>query len=272
MTHLTVHSDTLVRAIAGFFIAVVIATLARRAGSLSRSGALAAVVTGTVCAAAGTAWGALLIIYFLAASLLSRYGRWEKERLTGGVVAKAGARDAAQVVANGGVYTASLVLGAVYAPALASLAVPCALGALATSSADTWATEIGTLHGGTPRSLFTLRPVTPGTSGGISVAGSLAMFAGAAFVAVLAMLLGLTPTPLSVGMGGVAGCMTDSVLGATVQERRWCPTCSLASEQLVHSCGTTTRLAGGVAGMDNDVVNLLSTIAGGAVAALLASL
>lgn len=272
MTFLTLHFDVLVRAIAGFVIAVVIATLARRAGSLSASGAAAAVVTGTWCAAAGTGSGVLLIVYFVAASLLSRYGRREKERLTGGVVAKAGARDVTQVVANGGVYTTCLVIAAFCPPHIAALMRQCALGALAASSADTWATEIGTLHGGTPRSMFTLRPVTPGTSGGVSVAGSAAMIGGAVFVVVVAMLLGLTSMPWSLGIGGVAGAIADSALGATVQERRWCPTCAMESEQLVHSCGSATTLAGGAAWLDNDTVNLLSTVVGGAVAALLASL
>ena len=205
MTALTIHSEALVRAIVGFVVAIVIAALAGRAGSLSRSGMLAAVITGTLCAAAGTGWGVLLIVYFVAASLLSRYGRREKERLTGGVIAKAGARDATQVLANGGIYTACLVVAAFTPDRIATLFHLQALGALAASSADTWATEIGTLHGGTPVSMFTLRRVTPGTSGGMSVAGTVAMIAGAAW-------------------------------------------------------------------MDNDTVNLLSTVVGGAVAALLATL
>ena len=98
------------------------------------------------------------------------------------------------------------------------------------------------------------------------------MVGGAGFVALLARSLGLTSMPLAVGLGGIAGAVADSALGATMQERRWCPTCSMASEQLVHTCGTSTSLAGGAAWMDNDTVNLLSTVVGGAVAALVASL
>lgn len=271
MTSLTVPSEVLVPAGVGFVVASGIALAARRAGSLAPSGALAAIVVGTLCAAAGAGWGALLIIYFVAASLLSRYGRREKERLTGAVVAKSGARDITQVLANGGVYTACLVIGGVVAGRLGATMHIAALGALAASSADTWATEIGTLHGGTPRSIFTLRPVTRGTSGGVSVAGTIAMIAGAAFVAVLALLLELNATPVVVALGGIAGAVADSAFGATVQERRWCPTCAVASEQVVHTCGTRTLVEGGVAKLDNDAVNFLSTIVGGAVAALLAS-
>ncbi|CAN5126274.1 DUF92 domain-containing protein [soil metagenome] len=265
-------SQALIRGAVGLLIATAIALGARRAGSLSTSGALAAVCIGTVCAAAGTSWGALLIVYFIAASLLSRYGRGEKERLTGGVVAKRGARDATQVLANGGIYAACLAVAAICPGRIATLMHFQALGALAASSADTWATEIGTLHGGTPRSMFTFRRVVPGTSGAISIAGTVAMIAGAAFVAFVAMGLGLPAVPLAVGIGGIAGAIADSALGATLQERRWCATCSTSSEQPVHTCGATTSLAGGLAFLDNDTVNLLSTVVGGAVAALLASL
>ena len=267
----TADATTLIRATTGFLFAVVIAGAARRAGSLSTSGALAAACLGTLCTAAGTGWGVLLIVYFVAASLLSRYGRREKERVAGGVVVKAGARDALQVLANGGLYAISLAIAAVSSDRIANIEYALALGALAASSADTWATEIGTLHGGTPRSLFTLRRVAPGTSGGVSVIGSLAMVAGAAFVALIGMLLGLTAMPVAVGIGGIAGAVADSALGATVQERRWCPTCSMASEQVVHTCGSPTNLVAGARWMDNDAVNFLSTVVGGAVAAYLAT-
>ena len=265
------YLGALTRGIIGFVFASAIAAGARRARSLSTSGALAAACVGTLCMAAGTGWGVLLIAYFLAASLLSRYGRHEKARLTGGVVAKTGARDARQVIANGGVYTACLVIAPFCPDRIATLVRAAALGALAASSADTWATELGTLHGGTPHSLFTLRRVAPGTSGGVSAAGSLAMLAGAAFVALLARGLGV-PGAFAVAIAaGAAGALADSVLGATVQERRWCATCCVETEQHVHECGAPTDLRAGMWWMDNDAVNFLATLVGATVAAILAS-
>jgi hypothetical protein len=38
---------------------------------------------------------------------------------------------------------------------------------------------------------------------------------------------------------------------------------------VVHGCGTATRHAGGITAVDNDLVNLIATVAGAAVAALL---
>ena len=243
-------------------VATGIGVLARRAGSLSDSGAIAAALIGAASVAAGWAWGALLVVYFAVTVLLSRLGRSTKEARTASIVAKGGRRDGVQVVANGGLF-ALLALGTLplSAPS-ASLAALAAGGALAASTADTWATEIGTLAGGTPRSLLTLQAVPVGTSGGVSVAGTLAMISGAWFIALLAVWLGVVAGALAIAAGGVTGALTDSLLGATVQARRWCEACERATERRVHDCGAPTRAAGGVAWMDNDVVNFLATCAG----------
>jgi uncharacterized protein (TIGR00297 family) len=259
------------RVAAGLLAAAAIALVARRAGSLSTAGAVAATAVGTAAVAAGWRWGALLVVYFVTSSLLSRAGAAEKARRTGGVVEKSGARDAVQVLANGGVFALCAVLAAlVGAPADARLAVA-ALGALAAATADTWATEVGTLLGGTPCSLVTLRRVPPGTSGAVTVVGTLAMIAGALFIALLARGLSLTSAVGLVAIGGIAGAVADSLLGATIQERRWCDACALATERQVHDCGTATRLVGGLPWMDNDAVNLLATLVGALVAAALAT-
>ncbi len=214
---------------------------------------------------AGGRWGALLIGYFAVSALLSRIGAREKALRTGTVVAKGGARDWRQVLANGGVFAACLLL----APGTASLWATAALGAIAASAADTWATEIGTLLGGTPLSLRTFTRIETGTSGGVSVAGTLAMGLGATAIAIGAASLGVPVNLRAVIVGGIAGAAADTVLGATLQERRWCSQCRRYTERRVHGCGTTTSVAEGVAGVENDAVNLSATIVGAAVAALL---
>jgi uncharacterized protein (TIGR00297 family) len=259
---------TLERLLAGFVIAAAISAAAYRSGSLSPSGAVAAIVVGIMTIAAGWAWGALLVSYFVISSLLSRFGRGEKERRTGWVVEKGGARDVVQVAANGGVFAAAALLATFVSAPHAALLSLAALGALAAATADTWATEIGTLFGGTPRALLTLAPVEPGTSGAVSVAGLVAMLAGAAFIAWGSAALGLTMLAPVVLVAGVAGAMTDSLLGATLQSRRWCASCECGTERRIHGCGATTSHAGGLRWMDNDMVNLLASLAGAAIAVL----
>ena len=249
------------RALAGLVLAIAAALLARRLRSLSGSGAVAAAACGTLCVIAGWSWAGLLIAYFAAASVLSWAGKEEKEERAGAVVAKGGRRDAMQVVANGGVYSLVAALTAVIP---ASYIIWGAVGALAAASSDSWATEIGVWVGGEPRLITNGTIVRSGTSGGVTAAGFLGSLAGAAWVALCAMLFGFRGHGVVIAalIGGFGGSIVDSLLGATIQERRWCDRCAEPTERTVHRCGATTRLVGGIIRIDNDVVNLISTIAG----------
>lgn len=262
-------ADLIARSTFGFLAASAVALAARRVGSLSSSGAIAAVGVGAATVAVGWSWGCLLVLYFITSSGLSHVGRAEKERRTSGVVAKGGARDAVQVLANGGVFALCAVLAAFAGPLAHALAAAAA-GALAAAAADTWATEVGVQFGERPRALPRLRTVPPGTSGAVSLPGTVAMVAGALVVALAASALGISPAVGGVTLAGCAGALADTLLGTTVQERRWCDACNLATERRVHVCGGATRHAGGRAFLDNDVVNLLATAVGAGVALLLA--
>jgi uncharacterized membrane protein len=62
--------------------------------------------------------------------------------------------------------------------------------------------------------------------------------------------------------GGIGGGTIDSLLGASLQAKRWCDQCNSATERPVHVCGTTTRAAGGLSWLDNDAVNAVSSAFG----------
>jgi uncharacterized protein (TIGR00297 family) len=251
------------RALAGFLLAGAIAFLARRANSLSTSGAFAALAVGTGASIAGWGWAILVIVFFVLSSAVSRFRRAAREARIGGIVEKTEARDAYQVLANGGVFTAAVLIGYITADPLWNVA---ALGALAAAAGDTWATEVGTIAGGTPRSIVTLAPLPPGTSGGITAAGTVASAVGSAMVAAVAHLTGVGAFPGAVFLGGLSGSLADSLAGATVQERRWCDTCERGTERRVHSCGQRTRVVGGIRGIRNDFVNVVCTVVGAVVA------
>jgi uncharacterized protein (TIGR00297 family) len=259
------------RVLAGLLVAATVALAARRVHALDTGGTAVAVAVGAAAVAAGWAWGALLIAYFVLSIALSRLRSEEKRARTGNVVEKGGARDAIQVAANGGVFALVALAATVIEPGmpLGRTLTAAALGALAASAADTWATEIGSLASRPPRSILTLRPVPPGTSGGVNLIGMLAMVAGATFVAAGGRALAIDAPAIAVIVGGFAGAIADSIVGATLQDRRWCDTCQTSTERAVHGCGTATRHAGGITAVDNDLVNLIATLAGAAVAALL---
>jgi uncharacterized protein (TIGR00297 family) len=253
------------RALAGFLLAGAIALAARHTRSLSTSGAIAAVAVGTSAAIAGWGWAALVIVFFVLSSALSRYRRSAREAKIAGIVEKSDERDGYQVLANGGVFALGALFGASTGNPMWGVA---ALGALAAAASDTWATEVGTLAGGSPRSIVTLAPLAPGTSGGVTIAGTLASAVGSAMVAGVAYLTGVGASPGAVFLGGMAGSLADSLAGATIQERRWCDLCDCGTERRNHSCGSATRVIGGVPGIRNDFVNVLCTLVGAAVAVL----
>ena len=248
------------RAIAGALVAAAIATAAWRAGSLSRSGAAAALLIGTLAIAAGWAWGALVVLYFVSASLLSRVGARAKAQRSGGIVEKGGSRDATQVFANGAVFAAAATLQIVY-PSMIWIAA--GAGALAASASDTWGTEIGMLAKSPPRMITTWRVVPTGTSGGVSPLGLAAMVGGTLFIALAAWLLHWNANvAFAVSLGGLVGALVDSFGGALWQSRRFCAACGRATERMVHDCGARTERAGGVGWLNNDGVNAACTSIG----------
>jgi uncharacterized protein (TIGR00297 family) len=247
----------------GIVLAVVIALTAWRLRWLTGSGAVAAWVAGTVAMGAGWDWGITLISYFVASSLLSRYRRVDKRRLTAGRLEKPGARDAAQVASNGALFVVAAFGDWMHPGAVWHFV---GSGALAASAADTWATELGSLATGSPRSIVGGARVPAGTSGGVTITGILASAAGAAFVAVHALAFAWTvPVALGALAGGFVGSIVDSFLGATIQARYWCASCGTDTERRLHHCGTGTELRGGARWVNNDAVNAFATAAGAAV-------
>jgi uncharacterized protein (TIGR00297 family) len=250
-------------------LATLIALAARRVGTLSAAGSVAAMAVGTAAVAAGWRWGGLLVLYFVSSVALTRFRASAKAARIGALIAKGGPRDAAQVLANGGVFALGAVLWLVSGwEGWRTLGT----AALAAAASDTWATEVGTLAGRPPRSIVSWAPVPTGTSGGISFPGVMAAVAGAALIAIAALILGWPRSAVVASFaGGITGSTIDSLLGATVQARRWCDRCNAPTERETHSCSAGTRIVGGISWLDNDAVNALSTAAGGLMGLLLAA-
>jgi uncharacterized protein (TIGR00297 family) len=248
------------RLLLGLVAAATVAAVAYRADTLTVRGALAATAVGGVAVAGGWDWGGLLIAFFVASAALSRVGRARKELLAGALLAKGGPRDAAQVLANGGAFA---LCAAGYALQQSPLWYAAGAGGLAAATADTWGTEAGMLSRTSPRSIVSGRVVLPGTSGGITISGTLASIAGALFITIGARSVGW---PAAAGWaalaGGFVGATSDSLIGATLQARMWCDTCQAGTERAVHSCGTPTRTAGGIPWLGNDAVNVAATACG----------
>lgn len=271
-------SISLIQVGVGFGLALIISLAAYAVRSLSRSGALAATLLGTaVFGLGGLPWAALLLGFFISSSLLSRLFRRRKQSVEE-KFSKGSRRDAAQVAANGGIAGLLAVVQAAFPhsplPWLAAAA------ALAAANADTWATELGVLSPVKPRLITTGKVVEMGTSGGLSLLGTLAAAGGAAFIALLAVLFPPAGMPLAPGwvallvtLGGLLGSLVDSLLGATVQAIYTCPQCAKETERHpLHTCGTPTLPLRGWRWLNNDGVNAACTLSAAAAAALSAAL
>lgn len=147
------------------------------------------------------------------------------------------------------------------------------IGVMATVTADTWATELGSLSRKPPRSVLNGKVLTPGESGGVSWMGSTAAAAGSILIGAGGWLLAewsgmgaeLLPYVLAALAGGLVGAFVDSYLGATLQVMYRCPVCGKSVEVSQH-CDEATKRTRGYSWMSNDAVNLISSLLGGAAA------
>ena len=256
----------------GFLLAILVAVLAWRAGALSASGAWAAALTGgLIFGLGGLPWAALLLTFFISSSLLSRAFGKRKSALAE-KFSKGHRRDWAQVLANGGL---GALLAVIYWLLPAEGWVWAAfVGTMAAVNADTWATELGVLSKSPPRLVTSGKRVERGTSGGVTLLGTLAATGGAGLVAVIALLFqpgeNWWALLLAAVLGGLAGSYFDSLLGASLQAIYHCPACNKETERHpTHTCGTTTTHLRGWRWMNNDVVNLACSALGALAAVLL---
>ncbi|MFA6329757.1 MAG: DUF92 domain-containing protein [Candidatus Micrarchaeia archaeon] len=263
----------------GFVLSGAMAMFIERKDVLTFGGMLTAIALGTmVYGLGGPLWMGVLFAFFISSSALTSLFEKEKEKVNREQFEKGGPRDPWQVIANGGL---SSGLAAAYFLYPQPIMLAAFLGVLATVNADTWATELGVLSRRVPRLVTTLKSVERGRSGGITLLGSVASLAGALFIGGCAVVLAgiFDPTLLYAigwekvviisGLSGFLGSVIDSLLGATIQAQYYCGVCKKNTEQRVHHCGTRTVLKTGFSIVDNDTVNLLASIAGGIIAALL---
>ena len=208
-----------------------------------------------------------------------------------------GQRDWIQVVCNGGVATVAAalyiretgygeqVLDLLHGHCTTTSLLPTlfslgCLSALACCCGDTWASEVGSVIGGTPRLITTYRVVPKGTNGGVTLIGTLCSVAGGLVVGVAywmteAVILNLNFGTKIDGYGtsdisarsqylyaiigavaGLFGSLVDSLLGATIQYSGY-------SEKLGKIVGQPGEGVWSISGLNivsNHTVNFLSSL------------
>ncbi|KAF7646715.1 hypothetical protein LDENG_00183240 [Lucifuga dentata] len=260
-------------------IPVVVTSRALKRRSLDRSGALGALLVGFVLTMANYSFFSSLLAFFYTSSKLTRWGAAKKKQIDP-EYKEGGQRNWVQVFCNGGVPTELALLymievgpgeipidfGKQYSASWMCLAL---LGALACSTGDTWASEVGPiLSQSQPRLITTWKEVPAGTNGGVTPVGLVASFLGGLTVGVAYFVTQLLmvndrhladpqwPIMMYGGVAGFLGSLLDSFLGAHMQYSGFD---SSIGKVVSYESSTTQRICGKPI-LDNNAVNLFSSL------------
>lgn len=247
--------------------------------SLDWSGALGALLVGFVLTMANYSFFSSLLAFFITSSKLTRWRGAEKKKIDA-EYKEGGQRNWVQVFCNGGVPTELALLymievgpgeipidfGKQYSASWMCLSL---LGALACSTGDTWASEVGpVLSKSKPRLITTWEEVPAGTNGGVTPIGLVVSFlggltVGGAYFATQLLFVGdlhlsdpQWPVVLYGGVAGLLGSMLDSFLGAHMQYSGFD---SSIGKVVSYESATTRRICGKPI-LDNNAVNLFSSV------------
>jgi uncharacterized protein (TIGR00297 family) len=174
-------------------------------GVLDTRGVLLALFFGAVLFAyGGPGYLVLMLIFFFLAIAVTKY-EYELKRDLGLYEHERGWEN---VLSNG--LLPSIL--AVLSPAVGLMPFVACLAAV---MADKFGSEIGVLDSRDPVSIFGFRPVKPGTSGGMSVIGTVGSLAGSASIGLAAMIVfSISPTQaILVALAGLAGSVADTFFG-----------------------------------------------------------
>lgn len=187
---------------------------------ITLDGVFAATIFGTVALGlGGWALAAVVLLFFISSSLITKVPVIGVEPdKTGYALQKSKMRrNGLQIWANGFWIALFAVLWFLFQY---QVFLVMAAAALATATADTWSTELGSRNIGRTILITDFSQVKPGTDGGISIKGTLAAFWGALLIAGAFLFLSreVNPELFSViALSGFLGCLADSFLGAVYQ-------------------------------------------------------
>jgi uncharacterized protein (TIGR00297 family) len=234
--------------------------------SLSRNGAVTAVLVGIAVYFGFGAKGLILLgLFFATSSSWSKYKSSAKKEMEE-KLAKGSTRDWRQVIANGG---SAAILSLIYYFYQDVTWLVGFIVCLASSNSDTWASEIGSLSKKKPLYIRTFKTIEKGTSGAVSWLGTLAALLGSLLIAIAGTLLFQLEIShfFIIFIFGFLGNVFDTLIGAYYQQVYRCRICGIETEKKVH-CQTAAKRIKGYRLVDNDMVNFVS----GFIAAVLAML
>lgn len=172
-----------------------------------------------------------------------------------------------QILVNGGLGTAAMVM---YGATGLTGWMAVSFAAIGGCFIDSVSSDVGRLSHVRPYDLLRRQQVPTGLSGGVSALGT---GAAAAFCVLITLYCRFAAgmdarTAMLVGVLSFTQTALDTVLGSLWQRKHRCEVCGELTEKAEH-CGRVTVYASGVRWMDNNMVNLLSSLLTTALAAAL---
>ncbi|MEM2918933.1 MAG: DUF92 domain-containing protein [Candidatus Altiarchaeota archaeon] len=153
----------------------------------------------------------LMISFFILGNLATIY----KQKIKESEGVSEGVRTFKNVFGNG---AAATIFSIFYYITKAQIFQIAFIGAMATATSDTFATEIGQAHEKNPKLITNLKKVKVGTPGAISLQGIFAAIIGSFLISLISFIFSNEKSFLMYGtLSGIIGCMIDSLIGATIE-------------------------------------------------------
>jgi len=273
--------------VSGLLVMSLIGAIAYKAHFVDISGLVAAFVVGfTIWYTGGPPSFVIILFFFMSAGIATKYKYKAKIQKNVAQEGK-GKRSWVNVFGSGIIpmmFSMAMYIAAMV-PELTAAGWPFFLfggyvGSVATTSADTLASEVGVFSKSKPRLITNLRRKVPsGTIGAVSLLGEGVAIAAGLIIGVIAVVFAIfTPTwipglvisesvivwdyvlflvPLSI-LTAFIGCNMDSLLGAVLQNRFVCEICGAITDKEFH-CDYETKYVGGFKKFTNMHVNLGSS-------------
>lgn len=247
----------LVNIIIGLTLSLIVAGLAYYKETLTIGGFIAANIVGTLIYIFGSyiVWS-VLIFFFLSSNLIAKFSPKKQVKDKRGLI---------QVLANSVV---SLFFSILYYYLTNIVFLIVAVVAVAASTADTWASELGVLSKGKTFSVLTFKEMDKGLSGAVSKLGLLGSLMGSFIVSILFSTLYFISFKFNsllliefiaiITIAGFMGSILDSYLGVLFQAKYK----DLTTGKIVDSCKDLKNyiLVSGKKLISNNTVNFLMVL------------
>ncbi len=241
----------------GLGLAAAVFFLVYLTGAITYAGSLLAMgIVFCFCFFGGGVGIGFLLSCYLA---IFAIGYLRKKRRPAGAGQEKHSRGFVQILINGGLGTLFVILSGVLEDRGLLLAAMVSIGG---NFIDSVSSDVGTLSRKQPYDPIRRTHIPSGLSGGMTVLGTGSALAGSVLIGVFCSVFLKLTLPWSLAVSALVFLQTlvDTALGSWIQVKYRCPQCGALTERPSH-CGIATEHHSGLPFINNNAVNLISSLA-----------